>query len=274
MTRRSLPISALLLGVGLTGQALAQSPGCPPDEWFCDDAAEPPAPAPATPPAEATPPEPQSEPGAPAAPPGPTRWSSDAPADDPREIDLRTADAPEPDADAEVEATLPWSVNLRLSGVLLGESRRRDDGQMGGAGISLRYQVNRVLTLDGGLDGIIGTDYNGYERSELSLSASALLFLSRHPAVRTYGIFGLNTSAARVDIGGVDESWGYFGAHAGLGLEVPLSPAVALNFDFVGFIRGRTDAAAAARPEFTDAWGRVTNTAGGGLFRAGVSLFW
>jgi hypothetical protein len=166
-------------------------------------------------------------------------------------------------------------MNLRVEGVLLGESRRHRDSGMGGVGASLRYFVSPVLTLDVGLDSILGTDYQGHDRGELTLSFSTLLYFSRHSAVRSYALLGLNTSAASVDVGNDDErSYGYLGAHAGIGLEIPFDHRLAFNLDFLGFIRGRTDSRAAEEPEFTDDFGRVTNTAGGGMFRAGVSLFW
>jgi hypothetical protein len=132
--------------------------------------------------------------------------------------------------------------------------------------------VNPVVTLDLGLDSILGTDYNGYDRSELSLSFSSLFYLNYHPVLRTYVLVGLNTSRARVDIGGDDQSWGYFGGQTGLGLDIALDSRIALNVDVLAFVRGRTDSRAAREPEFTDGQGRVTNTSGGGLLRAGITL--
>jgi hypothetical protein len=42
----------------------------------------------------------------------------------------------------------------------------------------------------------------------------------------------------------------------------------------LGFLRGRTDSRAERQPEFTDGFGNLTNTSGGGVFRGGLSLFW
>lgn len=252
--------------------ALAAAPeGCPPDEWFCDEGEapeEPPAPEPGS---TEVPPEPE-----PAAPPPSRGWTSDEPPGSSKNIVLepsrRTQDTRASRDRAELS---PWSVNLRLQGVLLGENRRHRDAGMGGVGVSLRHFVSPVLTLDFGLDSILGTDYQGRDRSELALSFSTLLYFSRHSAVRSYALLGLNSSAASVDVGnGYERSYAYLGAHAGIGLEVPLSRRFAFNLDFLGFIRGRADSSAAAEPEFTDDFGRVTNTAGGGMFRAGVNLFW
>ena len=51
-----------------------------------------------------------------------------------------------------------------------------------------------------------------------------------------------------------------------------LASHVALSIDAVAFMRGRTDSRAAHEPEFSDGSGRVTNTSGGGLLRAGLVL--
>jgi hypothetical protein len=257
-----------MLGLGSSVSSAAEPEGCPPDEWFCDEAEQPSAP-------------PESEPGSTEVPPEPAdeprqrrerTWTSDEPSDASASIVLSSPKAKD-ERGSEPELS-PWGVNLRLEGVVLGESRRHRDTGMGGVGVSLRYVVNPVLTLDVGLDSLLGTDYHGNDRGELTFSFSTLLYFSRHPAVRSYVLFGLNSSAASVEVDGFDRSYGYFGAHAGLGLDIPLDRRIALNLDFLGFIRGRTDARAAQEPEFTDGLGRVTNTAGGGLFRAGVSLFW
>lgn len=244
------------------GRASAQDdpPGCPPGEWFCDD-----------PDGEAPPPE--ADPGASR---GDTGWESVEPGDGDREgVDVRRP-APAPATErgwsegSGGRASSPWSLALRAEGLLL-DGKRNDTG-MGGVGVSGRYSLGPVVTLDLGFDSMLGTDYNGNDRSELSLSLSSLFFLNYHPVVRTYVLVGLNTASARVDIAGDVQTWGYFGGHTGLGLEISLNPRIALNFDILGFMRGRTDSRAAREPEFTDSLGRVTNTSGGGLLRGGVTL--
>jgi hypothetical protein len=250
-----------------TGPARAQDdpPGCPPGEWFCDDSD-----------GEAPPVE--TDPDAPR---GDAEWGSSEPGDGERDgIDGRRP-APAPSMERGLmekswsegsggRASSPWSLALRAEGVLL--DGKRHDTRMGGVGVSGRYSLGPVVTLDLGLDSVLGTDYNGNDRSELSLSLSSLFFLNYHPVVRTYVLVGLNTASARVDIGGDVQTWGYFGGHTGLGLEVSLDPRIALNLDIVGFMRGRTDSRAEREPEFTDSLGRVTNTSGGGLVRGGVTL--
>jgi hypothetical protein len=121
---------------------------------------------------------------------------------------------------------------------------------------------------------MLGTDYNGYDRNEYTLSLSSLVYFNPEQLIRTYVIAGLNTTAARVDVGGDGQSWGYFGGHAGLGLDFAVDRRVALTVDLLAFIRGRTDDRAAREPEFVDGVGRVSNTSGGGLLRGGLSLFW
>lgn len=252
--------SALLFLPGVA-QAQPDPPGCPPGEWFCDDVGD-----------DAGPPE-GDEAGA----------EVEVEADEPgiaaspdRLIDVaRPAPPPAPDrswSEGSGGRVSPWALALRVQGVVLDSNRRGDAARLGGVGLSGRYALNPTVTLDLGADSILGTDYNGNERSELSLSFSSLFFLNRHPVVRTYVLVGLNASRARVDVRGDAQTWGYLGGHTGLGLDITLDPRVALNFDVVAFMRGRTDSRAAREPEFTDGTGRVTNTSGGGLLRGGVTL--
>lgn len=273
----ALVIPAVVLAVAPSNAGAAEPPECPPGEWFCEEPEEPELPSSdAVGPTEGVP-----DSG--------SEWSDDEsdaqavsrrspPPSERAEVDVRRAPPPET-LDGEGGRSRrrmgasPWSVNLRIQGVMLGQGRRRShDARMGGVGASIRYEVNPVLTLDGGIDSMLGRDYNGYDRSEVLLSLSSLLYLNQHRQIRTYGIFGLNASAANVDIDGDDQGWGYFGAHAGLGLDIALDRRVALNLDLLGFIRGRTDQRAAREPEFTDGSGRVSNTSGGGLFRGGFTL--
>lgn len=274
----ALVVPAAVIAFAPSNAEAVESPECPPGEWFCDEPDEPELP-------------PSGEAGSAdgALPSSGSEWSDDEgdtqavpPAGARRgeraDIDVRRAPPPEVlDGDGDRPrrrlGSSPWSVSLRIQGVMLGQGRRRGhDARMGGVGASIRYEVNPVLTLDGGIDSMLGRDYNGYDRSEVSLSLSSLLYLNQHRQIRTYGIFGLNTSAAQVDIAGDARGWGYFGAHAGLGLDIALDRRVALNLDLLGFIRGRTDQRAAREPEFTDGSGRVSNTSGGGLFRGGFTL--
>jgi hypothetical protein len=252
------PVSLL---VGLSPVLADEPPGCPPGEWFCDDATD----------AEAEPlPEPEADDVD-----NPAPENAPPPGTERGDVDVDVPPAPsdlgwsEGSGDHGVS---PWGLAVRVEGVLLEGGSRGGDARLGGIGISGRYALNEVVTFDLGLDSILGTDYNGYDRSELSLSLSSLFFLNQHPVVRTYLLAGLNTSAARVEVLGEDQTWGYLGVQGGLGLDFTLDARLALNIDILAFMRGRTDSRAAREPEFTDASGRVSNTSGGGLLRGGVTL--
>lgn len=245
----------------LVGASIAHAqepPECPPDEWFCEDAPSEEdgvagdAPSEPLPPADYAVPEPAPEAGLPGV------ATQDA-------LELGWSEG------SGRRGASPWALALRIEGVLLESSSRADAG-LGGLGVSGRYELNRVITLDLGLDSILGTDYNGFERSELALSLSSLFFLNDHSLVRTYLLAGLNTSAARVDVLGDDQTWGYLGLQGGLGLDIRLDPLLALNIDILAFMRGRLDSRAAREPEFIDSSGRVSNTSGGGMLRGGVVL--
>jgi hypothetical protein len=246
---------AVGLGLLATKAAHAAAPmpaaDCPPEEWICD-----------APPVSPPPPVPPPAPEFAVAPPTPEL------PENPAALLLDE----EKGNEAPPEVASPWSINLRGEGILLG-SRQNGEVGLGGVGASLRYVLNPIVTLDLGLDSFLGKDYEDHPRAESSLSISSLLYLNPERAVRPYALFGISTSIAQVDLEGGRETWTYFGAHAGLGLDVRLDPRFALNFDLVGFMRQRTDAQASREPEFTD-HGKQTNTSAGGVFRAGVTLHW
>lgn len=259
-----VPVSLLAAPAAALG---AEPPGCPPDEWFCDDA-EPAAPGPAAPGPDAPPydvPAPGEDLPADDEAPEPLEGPEASP---PAQLDV--ASAASHDRRWSERARSPWGFALRTEGILLDNGG--EDSRLWGVGASARYTLSPAVTLDLGLDTIVGTDYNGYDRSELALSLSALLYLNQSEVVRTFLLGGLSLSSARVDLGFDEQSWGYFGGHAGLGLELELDSRIALTIEALGFMRGRTDSRAAREPEFTDSSGRVTNTSGGGLVRLGVVL--
>jgi hypothetical protein len=183
-----------------------------------------------------------------------------------------------------------WGVNMRIQGVLMDDEDRHDDAEMGGLGVSLRYRPIPHFAFDLGLDLVGGTDWAGHERRETALLLSGMVFFNPRSKVQVYTLGGIGVSGARVTFdeetlddgdgtrtvsGEREEEYSYFGAHLGAGLEFRLSRKVTLNLDVVGFIRGRTDELAEREPEFVDQdTGRVTNTSGGGLGRAGVTIYW
>jgi opacity protein-like surface antigen len=183
-----------------------------------------------------------------------------------------------------------WGVNMRIQGVLMDDEDRHDDAEMGGLGVSLRYRPIPHFAFDVGLDFVGGTDWAGHERRESALLLSGMVFFNPRSKVQVYTLGGIGVSGARVTFdeetvdngdgterisGEREEEYSYFGAHLGAGLEFRVSRKVALNLDVIGFIRGRTDELAEREPEFVDQdTGRVTNTSGGGLGRAGVTIYW
>jgi len=174
-----------------------------------------------------------------------------------------------------------WGLNLRLEGILMGDNKNRPknsgDAGMGGLGFSLRYRPIPYFAFDAGLDFAGGHDWAGNERHETALLLSGIVYFNPYSKVQVYTIGGVGFSGARVTLAGTDqeEKYSYFGAHLGAGLEFRVGRKVALNLDLIGFIRGRTDKLSDTQPEFTDPdTGRVTNTSGGGLARAGITFYW
>jgi hypothetical protein len=170
------------------------------------------------------------------------------------------------------------------------DDRQHKTSSMGGAGISLRARPVPHFALDIGLDAVGGRDYLGNSRTEVPFTLNAMVYFNPRNPVQFYMLGGIGWSTARVEFDNTAspqattsvvqspynvERYSYFGGQLGTGLEIRLSPPVSLNIDVVGFIRGRTDAAARDRPEFTDPnTGRTTNTSGGGLFRLGLTFYW
>lgn len=174
---------------------------------------------------------------------------------------------------------LRHGLNLRLQGVLMGrDENRHPDAGMGGVGVSYRYRPTRNFALDAGLDYFLGNDFNGFERRETAVTLNGIVYFNPRDPVQLYGLAGIGFAGARVEaeeLGAPDRRFGYFGMQTGLGLEIMIGKSTALNFDVIGFIRGRTDHQAAYRPEFVDpATGRATNTSGGGLVRGGLTFYW
>jgi len=160
----------------------------------------------------------------------------------------------------------------------LGRSRG-NDVEMGGFGLAFRYRPVPHLAFELGADALFGTDWHGQRRHEVIVGGSALVYFNPDSKLQLYLPLGLHGSGARVEVEEADRVTGkdyrYFGGHAGLGLEIQLSPAVALPIELLGFVRSRTDGAARRDPEFVDEKTHlVTNTSGGGLLRAGVVVYW
>jgi len=277
-----------LLTCGTLARAQSTTQECPPGAWFCEEAPDSAPPQELSPPAP-TPPPPAAEnkqapttivvPGAQAS--QPIVVYQQTPPPPPRVVLVRRPAAPfpvpPPPPPKKRERYRPWGFNLHIAGVLMDNESNESTG-MGGAGIALRLRPERFVAIDVGLDMLGGRDYQGYRRSELPFSLSALLYANPRDATQFYVLGGLDWSAAHVKIqerSNESVDYSYFGLHTGLGLEFRLSHPVALNLDLLGFIRTRTDSLASTNPEFTDPdTGQTTNSSGGGLLRAGLTFYW
>lgn len=284
LTALSIVFASCAVPLFVTSSAFAQEE-CPPGSWFCEE--------------EGAEVEEEIEPAEEAAPPErvvvPKKRSRTPP----------PIVVYQPDGEAQptivvVQKTAPeappkpkkprwkkeWGVNLRLQGVMMGRDRQHDDlaegdeRGMGGFGVGLRYRPRPHFAFEAGLDFVAGRDYQGDERAESALTFNGLVFFNPKDKLQFYGLGGFGFSGAHVirdrSIEIQDErDYSYFGLQGGLGLEWRFARKTALNFDIVGFVRGRTDDAASTEYEFTDPdTGRQTNTSGGGLGRLGLTIYW
>jgi hypothetical protein len=246
------------------------------DGWFCDDTNAPPAsttpppvepePAPAAPSAAAT---------APHAPPAPPPAAEPG---TPNEFGV----TPPPKAGTQRRARTEFGVNLHLAGAFLWSDEAAAGAGMGAVGAAFRVRPSRALGLDFGFDLAGGEDWNGNERYEQALVASALFFVNPGDPVEAYLLGGLALTGASVRVerradrpaGPYETTYSYFGLHAGVGLEWRVSPRLGLALDVIGVGRTRTDENQEYDPEFVDpVTHRVTNTSAFGLARLGGTFY-
>jgi len=314
--RRPLTHALTVAAMSLSLPALAQDakPNCPPGAWFCAEAQVQVTPTPAPPPPAAVeeelpPPPPERAPPrryeAPPPPPAvrpPVVIYQPAPVSGTRVIIIapgypvrRVYTAPPPASPPQYlppayhprpEWRSQWGINARVEGAMLGSNERSSVRPgMAGAGLSLRYRPVPAFAFDAGVDFIGGTDYNGFHRTEIPLSLSALLFLNPRSHVQFYLAGGINYSQATVtserassllsttNDGKFGAEYAYFGGQGGAGLEFRLGRHFGINTELLGFIRHRTDDG--KLPEFIDPkTGNTTKTSGGGIFRGGMSFWW
>ena len=177
-----------------------------------------------------------------------------------------------------------WGVNLHANLGLMGnDAHMSPDADMNGFGGALRFRPIPHVAIEGSLELMRGTDYNGFQRFEQALLVNGLFFANPRSAVQLYGIAGLGFGAAFLDSGALpngqpvlrDETYAYTGGQLGFGVESRVTRHLALGADLIGFLRWRTDRHAADNPEFVDpVSGRTTNTSGGGLLRLGMTFYW
>ena len=152
-----------------------------------------------------------------------------------------------------------------------------DGASMNGFGFALRFRPLRHFALEVSGDLVGGTDYQGYGRWEMPFSFSGMMYVNPRNATQLYFLAGLGWSAASVEASKSRpaKQYAYFGGHFGVGLEFRVTHLVSINTDLIGFARNRVDSGAADDPEFIDPeTGAVTNNSGGGVLRAGVTLYW
>ncbi|MBW1905236.1 MAG: hypothetical protein JRJ24_08005 [Deltaproteobacteria bacterium] len=88
--------------------------------------------------------------------------------------------------------------------------------------------------------------------------------------MQVYFLMGPGLSFGRVDTFNEIRRMTHIGGQAGLGLELRIAPAFALNADVRGILRHRIDSD--PRPEFFDGT-RSTNTSGGAVLTFGGTLY-
>jgi hypothetical protein len=316
-------VAVALLSLPLPALADGNGSNCPPGSWFCAEVQVPPvvapppreAPAPQIPPQERpaadepAPPPPvvvrRHAPPPPGAPPPPVVIYQPVPAAPPPQVIVVTPGygygygygygepyaRPRPPMISTPPPAPRWhpefGLNLRVEGAALGkpEGARYSPG-LGGAGLSLRYRPVPHFSFDLGVDFLAGTDFNGFQRTEIPVSLSGMIFVNPRSRVQFYLLGGANVSRAQVRsdspnplLGTVDggsaygATYTYFGGQGGGGLEFRLSRRVALDLDVLGFVRERIGDV--QTPEFVDQnTGKTTNVSGGALFRGGINFWW
>jgi len=141
---------------------------------------------------------------------------------------------------------------------------------MGGFSGALRFRPNEHLGIDLGSGYFAGNDYQGFYRTEVPVTANLLLFVNPQHKLQVYFLLGPGLSFGRVDTLNEVRRMTHVGGQAGVGLELRVAPAFALNVDVRGILRHRIDSD--PRPEFFDGT-RGTNTSGGALLTFGATFY-
>jgi hypothetical protein len=141
---------------------------------------------------------------------------------------------------------------------------------MGGFSGALRFRPNGHVGIDLGSGYFVGNDYQGFYRTEIPLTTDFLFFVNPQHKVQVYFLLGPGMSFGRVDTFNEVRHMTYAGGQAGIGLELRLAPAFALNIDVRGVLRHRIDGD--PRPEFIDGT-RSTDTSGGGVLAFGATFY-
>jgi hypothetical protein len=141
---------------------------------------------------------------------------------------------------------------------------------MGGFSGALRFRPKEHVGIDLGSGYFAGNDYQGFYRTEIPLTANVLFFVNPQHKLQVYFLMGPGLSFGRVDTFNEVRRMTHIGGQAGVGLELRIAPAFALNADVRGILRHRIDSD--PRPEFFDGT-RSTNTSGGAVLTFGGTLY-
>jgi hypothetical protein len=252
--------TASLLG-SISGRAVA-APECPEGDWFCDT-----TPIPEQPPAQ-----PES-PSGPVAPPdrGPAPPPDRGGAEREMHFDVPSVQPVQPRRRRYRE----WAVNMHGALGLMGnDPNMAPDADMNGFGTALRFRPIPHIAIEGSLELLWGTDFNGFDRFEDAVLVSCMFFANPRSALQLYGLAGFGVGGAWVGSGSSETTYAYVGLHLGFGVEARITRHFVLGGDLLGFVRERNDRHADRRPEFIDPeTNRTTNTSGGGLVRLGATYY-
>jgi hypothetical protein len=141
---------------------------------------------------------------------------------------------------------------------------------MGGFSGALRFRPKEHVGIDLGSGYFAGNDYQGFYRTEIPLTANVLFFVNPQHKLQLYFLVGPGLSFGRVETFSEVRHMTHIGGQAGVGLELRLAPAFALNVDVRGILRHRIDSD--PRPEFFDGT-RSTNTSAGAVLTFGGTLY-
>jgi hypothetical protein len=141
---------------------------------------------------------------------------------------------------------------------------------MGGFSGAIRFRPKEHVGIDLGSGYFAGNDYQGFYRTEIPLTANVLFFVNPQHKLQLYFLMGPGVSFGRVNTFNEVRRMTHIGGQAGIGLELRLAPAFALNVDARGIIRHRIDND--PRPEFIDGT-RSTNTSGGAVLTFGGTIY-
>ena len=244
---------------------------CPDGDWCCDTAPPPEPPSVSEPPPSPEAPPPSDAPVAPG--PAPTT----------RERQIRIdVERVRPAVPRRPRRFREWGVSLHGTLGLIADDQAASDAGMNGFGAALRFRPIPHIAIEGSVELVWGTDYNGFERFEDALLLSGLFFANPRSAVQVYGLAGFGVAGAYLDSSTADgtpvlrdEKYSYVGAHLGFGLEARITRHFVIGGDLIGFLRERNDRNADENPEFVDpVTHRSTNSSGGGLVRFGVTFYW